>query len=304
MADSNLKKESLPQENCQTIDINLADNQVNNDAILVDSMPDSELLLPDNTPENETLLGDSIEIQADLPAPVEGSQIDKLLKEPIPDKLSIKELEARYEIKRAALYTRINHLGITSCREGKNAYLYAEQIAHMDGLHEHMKNDKMDNYQIPQTTKAEEKEELTSPLQNFAPEKIEISDGVITLQESGVDIQQSNINQELANNYEQELQVIKPCIGEAVLEKMDIDGQLLAASRVIGPEELADYYESTGNFTIPEIVEIIEQRRKKTEERWKARHAAFHPKHVTQLLIERAKARQVVGVQDPTQPVS
>lgn len=302
MTDSDLKKEPLPQENCQTIDTNLADNQVNNDAILVDNMPDSELLLPDDIPENEILLEDSIEIQANLAADEEGIQTDKLLKEPIPDKLSIKELEARYKIKRAALYKRMEHLGITSCREGKNAYLYAEQIAHMDGLHEHMKDDKMDNYSIPQTTGAEEKEELTSQLQNFAPDKLEISDGAITLQQSG--IQQSNINQELANNYEPELQVIEPEVGEAVLEKMDIEGQYIAASRIVGPEELADYYESTGNFTVPEIVQIIEQRREKTEQRWKAKHAAFHPKHVTQLLIERAKARQVVGIQDQTQSVS
>jgi hypothetical protein len=302
MADSNLKKEPSPHDNCQTIDINLVDNQVNNDAILVNSMPDNELLLPNNVPENETLLADSIEIQADLTADTESSPTDKLLKEPIPDKLSIKGLEERYKIKRAALYKRMEYLGITSCREGKNAYLNAEQIAHMDGLHEHMQNDKMDNYPIPQTIGAKEKEELTSQLQNFTPEKLEISDGAITLQQSG--ITEANINHNSASNYEPELEVIEPSISEAQLGEIDTEAQYLAATRLIVPEELADYYESTGNFTIPEIIQSIEQRREKTAQRWKAKHAALHPKHVTQLLMERVKTRQVVGVQEQKQVVT
>jgi hypothetical protein len=292
----------LSEENYQTIEPNQADNQVDNDAMLADNILNNELLLAENVAETQLLSADSIEIQADLAADVENNLLDSFLTEPIPDKLSIKELQKRYGIKRAALYDRLSYLNIKARKEGNKAYLDAEQIAHMDGLHEHMQNDKMDNYPIPQTTGAKEKEELTSQLQNFTPEKLVLSDGAITLQQSG--ITEANINHNSASNYEPELEVIEPSISEAQLGEIDAEAQYLAATRLIVPEELADYYESTGNFTIPEIIQSIEQRREKTAQRWKAKHATLHPKHVTQLLMERVKTRQVVGVQEQTQPAS
>jgi hypothetical protein len=296
MADNNQNKETLPQENSQTIDENLADNQVDNDEMLADNMPDK-------VAETEGLLTDNIEIPTDITADALDNETDNFLTEPIPDKLSIKGLEKRYKLKRAAIYDRLKYLKIKGQREGRNVYFNAEQIAQMDNLYKHMKNDIMENYPIPQTIGKEEKEEqLTSPVQNFTPEKLVLSDGAITLQQSG--ITEANINHNSASNYEPELKVIEPSISEAQLGEIDAEAQFLAATRLIVPEELADYYESTGNFTIPEIIQSIEQRREKTAQRWKAKHAAFHPKHVTQLLMERVKARQVVGIQDQTQVIT
>lgn len=144
MVDKKQKKESSPQQSYRTIDVIMADNLVNNDTILADNVPDTELLLADKTFSNELLLADSITIQssnvANSSTDTEDRQADNFVKVEIPEKLYISELEARFKIKRATLYERLKYLNITPWKEGKKAYLDAEQIGHMDGLREHMKN--------------------------------------------------------------------------------------------------------------------------------------------------------------------
>jgi hypothetical protein len=305
MADNQQEKKLLSQESYQTIEDNIAQNRVDNDSILADNILDTELLLPDNVPDTKSLLADSIEIEADLAEDTESKQIDNLVPVAINDKLSIAELQKRYKIKRAALYARLNYLNIKAWKEGNKVYLNAEQIAHMDGLYWHMNNkEKMDTYPKPKPTGPLDKvESSTPPEQTEVPEQVEISNcGAITLQQSNVE--QSNINEELSPSYQLEVQPVKAQINESEMQKIDEQAQILAASRYFATQELADYYANTGNFSIPEIVEGVRQRREKTNQQWSEIHAKSDPKYVTQLLMERAKARMVVGIQNQAQPAS
>ena len=53
-------------------------------------------------------------------------------------KISISELREKYSIGRDPLYARMRYLQITTWKVSGKAYLDAEQVAHMDGLHEHI----------------------------------------------------------------------------------------------------------------------------------------------------------------------
>lgn len=66
------------------------------------------------------------------------------------EKITIYQLQQKYGIGRGPLYERMKHLKITTYKENGKAYLYPEQIAHMDGLHEHIKeNGRMEGYAVP-----------------------------------------------------------------------------------------------------------------------------------------------------------
>ena len=80
---------------------------------------------------------------------------------------------------------------------------------------------------------------------------------------------------------------------------MQVEAFIIAGSySYVATEELADYYANTGNFSIPGLQEMVRQRREKTNQQWAEIHAKSDPKYLTQLLIERAKARKVVGTQN------
>jgi len=65
-------------------------------------------------------------------------------------KISILELQKKYGIQRDSFYARTRYLRITTWKEGGKAYLYADQIAEMDGLHEHIQQTgRMQGYTIP-----------------------------------------------------------------------------------------------------------------------------------------------------------
>ena len=66
------------------------------------------------------------------------------------EKMTIYQLQQKYGIGRGPLYERMKYLKITTYKESGKAYLYPEQIAHMDGLHEHIKeNGRMEGYVVP-----------------------------------------------------------------------------------------------------------------------------------------------------------
>jgi len=78
------------------------------------------------------------------------TDIESLEKEENFSKISILELQKKYGIQRDSFYARTRYLRITTWKEGGKAYLYADQIAEMDGLHEHIQQTgRMQGYTIP-----------------------------------------------------------------------------------------------------------------------------------------------------------
>ncbi|MHC5675127.1 hypothetical protein [Nostoc sp.] len=66
-------------------------------------------------------------------------------------KISILELQKKYGIQRDSFYARTRYLRITTWKEGGKAYLYADQITEMDGLHEHIQQTgRMQGYVVPE----------------------------------------------------------------------------------------------------------------------------------------------------------
>lgn len=79
-------------------------------------------------------------------------------------KISILELQKKYGIQRDSFYGRTRYLRITTWKEGGKAYLSADQITHMDALHEHIQQTgRMQGYTIPDPSgPVEEDEQPTS----------------------------------------------------------------------------------------------------------------------------------------------
>jgi hypothetical protein len=79
-------------------------------------------------------------------------------------KISILELQKKYGIQRDSFYARTRYLRITTWKEGGKAYLDADQIAEMDGLHEHIQQTgRMQGYPVPEPSgPVEEDEQPTS----------------------------------------------------------------------------------------------------------------------------------------------
>jgi hypothetical protein len=65
-------------------------------------------------------------------------------------KISILELQEKYGIGRDPLYARMRYLQIKTWKLSGKAYLYADQVAHMDALHDHIKSTgRMEGYPVP-----------------------------------------------------------------------------------------------------------------------------------------------------------
>jgi predicted DNA-binding protein YlxM (UPF0122 family) len=258
MADNQQQKESLPEENHQTIEPNLADNQADNDAMLADNILNTELLLPDNVPDSESLLTDSIEIQAEVTADAENNQIDSFLTEPIPDKLSIEELQERYGIKRAALYDRINYLKIKSWREGNKAYLNAEQIAHMDGLYEHMKQKKiMETYPKPEPTGPTNSKEISVLASAVAVEdqdQAQASSAMVVSETSAVREQP-----QLESKSESEPDVITPTFYKSEFEEARASAHDRVKAKRLAIIQMARTLEENPEMLPPEVQQEIEE---------------------------------------------
>lgn len=54
------------------------------------------------------------------------------------DRVPLSQLPSRYGIARSALYTRLKDLGIETEKQGKKAFVSAEQLRLLDDLHEHI----------------------------------------------------------------------------------------------------------------------------------------------------------------------
>lgn len=111
----------------------MADNTPDNSVNAADNIPDNSLNPADSTSDSDTCLAD------DTP------NTDNF------SKISILELQKKYGIGRDPLYGRMRYLQIKTWKIGKKAYLDAEQVAQMDGLHDHIQETgKMEGYPIPE----------------------------------------------------------------------------------------------------------------------------------------------------------
>lgn len=84
-------------------------------------------------------------------------------------KIRTLELQKKYGIERDAFYARTRYLRITTWKEGGKAYLYADQIAHMDALHEHIQQTgRMQGYTIPDPSGPIEEDEQPAAQSSLA----------------------------------------------------------------------------------------------------------------------------------------
>ncbi|WP_189523567.1 hypothetical protein [Nostoc sp. PA-18-2419] len=75
-------------------------------------------------------------------------------------KISILELQEKYGIGRDPLYARMRYLQIKTWKVSGKAYLYADQVAHMDALHDHIKaTGRMEGYPVPEPSGPIEEEQ-------------------------------------------------------------------------------------------------------------------------------------------------
>ncbi len=89
-------------------------------------------------------------------------------------KISILELREKYSIGRDPLYARMRYLQITTWKSGGKAYLDADQVAHMDGLHAHIQQTgRMEGYPVPEPSGPLEAEpEETTAIVEAAPQAL------------------------------------------------------------------------------------------------------------------------------------
>jgi hypothetical protein len=184
MTDINHKKELLPQKSHYTIESNIANDLVFNDAMMADDIADSEILLADsmniqseNVADCMVNREDSMNIQSENVADcmvnredsmtIQSENVSDCMVESMasteyspmddsrntkkcPNFLYIKELQQKYNIGRASLYKRMEYLQIKSWKVLGKACLDVEQVQQMDGLQEYIKSTKcMQGYPIP-----------------------------------------------------------------------------------------------------------------------------------------------------------
>jgi hypothetical protein len=148
MAYSKQKKESKSSLTQQTIDVSVTDTSVVDNTNTTDNEGDSKDLLSESTTVESDSQFDSIESVEDIEeADDDDEGVD------FGDKISFNKLRKKYQIGRDTLYKRIKYLRIAAWKVSGKACYDAMQVAHLDGLHEHMqKGKKIVDYPIPEPT--------------------------------------------------------------------------------------------------------------------------------------------------------
>jgi DNA replication protein DnaC len=125
----------------------MAYNLADNNAMLADNVPDTEVMLADNIAVATENVPDSL-VSAEDSTTDDNTNVENL------GKISVLELQKKYGIERNTLYKRMAYLQIRAWKVSGKAYLDAEQIAHMDGLHKYIKaTRRMKGYPIPKPRK-------------------------------------------------------------------------------------------------------------------------------------------------------
>jgi len=89
-------------------------------------------------------------------------------------KISILELQKKYDIGRDPLYARMRCLQIKTWKVSGKAYLYADQVAHMDALHDHIKaTGRMEGYTVPDPSGPQDEQPETTAIALQQPQQLE-----------------------------------------------------------------------------------------------------------------------------------
>ena len=285
MTDKKQKKQSLPQESYQTIDVSMADNEVNNDAMLLDNAVDTELLRSENMLSTELLSPDSSHDSpdnvVDISPQIEDRQINNKVKVEIPDKLYVPELLERYKIKRASLYKHMEYLNISPWKEGNRAYLNAEQIGHMDGLSDHMENNKMETYPKPEPTGPKEKS--ISPSDDYAPteDDAQASSAIVLPETSAF---QSRSQQE--SEPESEPDTITVEFYKSEVEEAKKSAQNRVRAKRLAIVQIARTYEENPEMLPPEVLQEIEEAEMAVLSKPLSRRPYYDPNVLVQLAMQ------------------
>ena len=213
------------------------------------------------------------------------------------------ELETRHCIGRSQVSARLGKLLIKPYSikgQGNKAYITQEQLRLVDALDAYLKadgNHTIDGFVQERIAageivppQANEPADAEPELDAEAMSEPETESSVLITQEQAqalVSPQSTALDEQVIET----VGTVAPDISEQEFDAIDQQAQYLAAGRYVATQDLADYYAQTGNFTIPEVVQRIKQRRSQTSAHWKQAHSGTDPNALTQLLIQRAKQK-------------
>ncbi|MHC5778954.1 hypothetical protein [Nostoc sp.] len=91
-------------------------------------------------------------------------------------KISILDLQKKYGIQRDSFYARTRYLQITTWKVSGKAYLYADQIDHMNALHDHIKaTGRMEGYTVPDPSGPQDEQPETTAIALQQSQQLETS---------------------------------------------------------------------------------------------------------------------------------
>lgn len=276
MADNKHKFESLSPESQQTIDVDVADNVADNDAMVVDLEADTELLSADtvtiqaeNVPDS---LVDEEEEQTD-----DDENIDFF------DKISIPKLLKKYLIGRDTLYKRMTHLKITPWKVSGRSCLDAEQVAHMDGLHDHIKSGKkMKQYRQPLPTGPLEEQQKTLQLATDEP----TTEANVKTPSNIVASPQNGAFEAQPETPTLPTKKIRATRSNADIEQVKLEAQERVRAKRLAVIQVARAYEEDPSQLPPEILQEIEEAEMASISTPLSHRAYYDPNVLAQLAIQ------------------
>jgi hypothetical protein len=276
MAVNKEKIKSLSQKKHQTINVNMADNLTSDDAIAADNASDIELLLADSTRIQAENAPDSIVSEEYNLANEQDRQADDNKNTDFFDKISLLELQKKYQIKRDALYKRMAYLRIRTYKLSGRACLSPEQVAHMDGLHEHIKGgQRMNTYPKPLPTGPCEEEDKSLHIvkdEPYSEDNVKTSSSII-VSPNGIIEATVNTSSPIV-------------INEADVEQIKSDAQQrIKAKRLTVIQVARDYEENPGKLPF-EIQQEIEEAEMASISTPLSHRTYYDPKALAQLVIQ------------------
>lgn len=229
---------------------------------------------------------------------------------------TLEDFTKRYNIQPGTVSVRLKFLNIKPSNNGPPALYNKEQVADMDGLHQHiLRTGKKNGYRKLTSSETDKSANHTVSYENLTekqtlPEEsppVETAsyyveqESIMQLPEESAEI---NKKSETLSEIDKKAEILS--LAAALLrmsgkeiDEFDKQAQLIAVEKQIAFQHLVNYYTITGEFTNPEAIEMVQQRRKQSQQEWEEVHKSFNPKALSQLLIARAK-QKAVG-QKPTE---
>ena len=248
----------------------MADNSLNKTANTPDNALKNDDSTPDNTLENELLSADDIQQNA---AKAENFS-----------KISILELLKKYGIGRDPLYARMRYLAITTWKVSGKAYLDAEQVAHMDGLHDHIKaTGRMEGYPIP---------EPTGPKPEGEGQKLQVAQEGESTQEDNAEksfslvVSQNGAFETQAQTSTLQTQAINTTISNADIEQIKLEAQQRVKTKRMAVIQVARAYEENPEKLPIEIQQEIEQAEMAAISTPISQRSYYDPNVLAQLVIQ------------------